>query len=203
MVSFMYIIVILVIPRIISGPRQLDGQGPAILQCQFSASAHPGVTIVVWKRNNMKLYNSSLYLITQSSFPGKENHVVSTLMINSSEYYGTYTCYCYYNRSLVVSTEPVTSNEKFISLQSELDLHVNCILVARLCGLLNTVVKPSLGNKHGLSEYAKMGIGIGGAVTATIIIVVLVIIWAINRRRKELASYVRAFNIVNRTSRFF
>ena len=113
-------IVVLAVPRIVSGPAvQLEGQGPTMLQCQFNASTLNGVTIVVWKRNNIELHNSSLYIITQNIFPGKEDQIVSTLMINSSDYYGTYTCYCYYNRSLVMSTKPITSNEISITLQSE------------------------------------------------------------------------------------
>ena len=112
-------LVVLVIPRIISGPSRLEGQRPIMLQCQFNASTHHGVTIVVWKRNNIELHNSSLYLIVESVSPA-EDHIVSTLMINSSDYYGTYTCYCYYNRSLVMSTKPITSNEISITLQSEL-----------------------------------------------------------------------------------
>ena len=110
---------VLVIPRIIKGPVQLEGEGSTALQCQFNASTRHGVTIVVWKRNNIELHNSSLYLITQSINPA-EDYVVSTLMINStSDYYGTYSCYCYYNRSLVMSTKPVTSNEISITLHSE------------------------------------------------------------------------------------
>ena len=103
---------VLLIPRIISGPIQLEDQ---TLQCQFNASTLPEVTVVVWERNNIQLSNSSLYKIIQNSIP--EDRVVSTLMINMSDYYGTYTCCCYYNNSLVTSTKTIKSNSGSLTLQ--------------------------------------------------------------------------------------
>ena len=114
-------IVVLMIPRILRGPIKVnDDQSKIMLQCQFNASAIPGVTVVVWKRNDIQLFNSTLYQIRQESGPGVEDQVVSTLTINSSnDYYGTYTCYCYYNRSLVTSSKPIASDPKSLTLQSE------------------------------------------------------------------------------------
>ena len=119
MISFMAIIVILKLPRIIDGPIELQGHRPRMLQCLFNASTLQGVTVVVWKRNNVKLHNSSHYIITQNYNPELEDLVTSALTINSSDYHGTYSCYCYYNSSLVKSTKLITSNEASITLKSK------------------------------------------------------------------------------------
>ena len=106
------------IPRIFSGPVQIPHQNKIMLQCQFNASTlrvHTyEVTVVAWKRNNIQLSNSSLYNIIQGS--SSEDVVVSTLMINSSDYYGTYTCYCYYNNSLITSSKHFTSDQSSLTL---------------------------------------------------------------------------------------
>ena len=116
----MAIIVVLQLPRIIKGPIELEGHRPRMLQCQFNASTLQGITVVVWKKNNIELQNSSHYIIAQSSNLELEDLVISTLTINSSDYYGNYSCYCYYNSSLVQSTKPITSNEASIILKSKL-----------------------------------------------------------------------------------
>ena len=103
---------VLLIPRIISGPIQLNHQ---TLQCKFIASTLPEVAVVVWEKNSIELSNSSLYNIIQTSIP--EDQVVSTLTISSSDYDGTYTCYCYYNNSMVTSTKTFMSNSSSLTLQ--------------------------------------------------------------------------------------
>ena len=112
--NIFFVIDVLVIPRIISGPIKLQHQSRIMLQCQFNASTLPEVTVAVWERNNIQLSNSSLYNIIQSSIG--YDQVVSTLTINSSDFYGTYTCYCYYNNSLVKSSKPVMSNQSSLML---------------------------------------------------------------------------------------
>ena len=109
-------IVILKLPRIIYGPIELRLR---MLQCQFNASTLQGVTVAVWKKNNMELHNSSDYIIIQNSNPVLEDVVTSALTINSSDYHGIYSCYCYYNSSLVKSSKPITSNEESITLKSK------------------------------------------------------------------------------------
>ena len=113
--NIFFVIDVLVIPRIISGPIKLQHQSKIMLQCQFNASTLPEVTVMVWERNNIQLSNSSLYLIIQSSIG--DDQVVSTLTINNSNYFGTYTCYCYYNKSLVTSSKPVISNQNSLTLE--------------------------------------------------------------------------------------
>ena len=118
---FLLIIEVLVIPRILSGPVQLQHQSKIMLQCQFNASTLKvhmyKVTVVAWKRNNIQLSNSSLYDIIQGS--SSEDVVVSTLMINSTDYYGTYTCYCYYNNTLITSSKPIISNQNSLTLDPD------------------------------------------------------------------------------------
>ena len=110
-----FVIDVLVIPRIISGPIKLQHQRKIMLQCKFNASTLPEVTVVVWERNNIHLSNSSLYNVIQSSHG--EDQVESTLTINSSDYYGTYTCYCYYNNSLVTSSKSIMSDQNSLTLK--------------------------------------------------------------------------------------
>ena len=128
MILVMAIIVVLKLPRIIDGPKELEGHRPRMLRCQFNASTLQGTTVVVWKKNNMELQNSSRYIIAQSNNPEFEDLVVSTLTINSSDYYGTYSCYCFYNNSLVKSTKPITSNEVSITLKSKSHYKLVCIV---------------------------------------------------------------------------
>ena len=117
MILVMALIVVLKLPRIIDGPKEVEGHRPRMLWCKFNASTLQGTTVVVWKKNNMELQNSSRYIIVQSNNPESEDLVVSTLTINSSDYYGTYSCYCFYNNSLVKSTKPITSNEVSITFK--------------------------------------------------------------------------------------
>ena len=108
-------------PRILSGPIQLQHQSKIMLQCQFNASTLKvhmyEVTVVAWKRNNIQLSNSSLYDIIQGS--SSEDVVVSTLVINNSDYYGTYTCYCYYNNTLITSSKPIISDQSSLTLDPD------------------------------------------------------------------------------------
>ena len=53
---------------------------------------------------------------------------MSTLTINISDYYGTYSCYCYYNSSLVKSNKPIISNEESITLKSKSYYNLACIV---------------------------------------------------------------------------
>ena len=109
----MAIIVVLELPRIIDGPIELQGHRPGMLQCQFNTPRGHGW---VWKKNNMELHNS---IIIHNSNPVLEDLVISTLTINSSDYYGIYSCYCNYKSSLVESTKPIISNEASITLKSK------------------------------------------------------------------------------------
>ena len=69
-----------------------------------------GATIVVWLKDHSVI---SGYDNETSPVPGKDNEVLSILNINkfSHEDQGRYTCYCYYNESLVKSDKQITSDQ--------------------------------------------------------------------------------------------
>ena len=127
------VIVVLVTPQVISGPTQLYSHPLITLECQFHAATLSGATIVVWKRNDILLLNSTLYNIMTSTSPYVENKVVSTLSINTTDYYGTYTCYCYYNGGIVMSNKNITSNQKSITLPSRSSKGKNFTLAGGAC----------------------------------------------------------------------
>ena len=81
------------------------------LQCQFRAPI--GVTIVVWLKDNLPVKNTQHYNIITTTNPGVDDLIVSNLNINTiaSENEGTYTCYCYYNRTMVTTSKYVISNK--------------------------------------------------------------------------------------------
>ncbi|XP_065886340.1 titin-like isoform X2 [Dysidea avara] len=81
------------------------------LQCQFRAPIE--VTIVVWLKDNLPVKNTQHYNIITTTNPGVDDLIVSNLNINTitSEDEGTYTCYCYYNRTMVTSSKNVISNK--------------------------------------------------------------------------------------------
>lgn len=82
-----------------------------------------GVTIVVWLKDGSMIQNQDHYDIKSGPVYGKDNEIKSTLTVNNftDEDQGTYTCYCYYNSSMVVSKSdiPITSDTKSITLQTD------------------------------------------------------------------------------------
>ena len=85
------------------------------LQCQFRAPFE--VTIVVWLKDNLPVKNTQHYNIITTTNPGVDDFIVSNLNINTitSEDEGTYTCYCYYNKTMVTTSKTVLSgNVKYV-----------------------------------------------------------------------------------------
>ena len=75
-----------------------------------------GVTSVVWLKGYSKL---SGYDNETRNVEGKDNNIISILYITvSHETLGAYTCYCYYNNSMVKSRKTVTSNQATITLRT-------------------------------------------------------------------------------------
>ena len=74
--------------------------------------------MVVWLKDNLPVKNTQHYNIITTTNPGEDDLIVSNLNINTitSEDEGTYTCYCYYNRTMVTSNKYVVSNEVFTTL---------------------------------------------------------------------------------------
>jgi len=84
------------------------------LQCQFNASTMKDVTIVVWIKGDTVIINSDHYKITTFTKPAIEDLIISELTINNitAADQGKYSCYCYYNRELVMTNKPVKSEQR-------------------------------------------------------------------------------------------
>ncbi|XP_065884041.1 uncharacterized protein [Dysidea avara] len=88
------------------------------LQCQFSASTVKDVTIVVWTKDEVAISSSDHYEIRAFTKPAIEDLIISELTVNNinATDKGRYTCYCYYNGELVVSSKPVVSEQRSFRL---------------------------------------------------------------------------------------
>ena len=78
-----------------------------------------GATIVVWLKDSAELIN---YDNDTKPVPGRDNEVISILHIEnfSLEDQGNYTCYCYYNKTLVTSDKTISSKH------ATFYVHTNC-----------------------------------------------------------------------------
>jgi len=90
----------------------------ATLQCQFSASSMKDVTIVVWTKDELAINSSDHYNIRTFTKPAIDDLIISDLTINNitAADQGKYSCYCYYNRELVMSSKPVISNQQYFKI---------------------------------------------------------------------------------------
>ena len=88
------------------------------LHCLFNATTMEGATIVVWSKDNSELNG---YDNKTGPVPGKDNKVLSTLnIINiSHKDKGAYTCYCYYNRSIVTSDKVISSDNAVMFVNTD------------------------------------------------------------------------------------
>jgi len=91
-----------------------DINDTAILQCQFNAPTIKDVTIVVWTKDEMAINSSDHYNIRTFTKPAIDDLIISDLTINNitATDQGKYSCYCYYNRELVMSSKPVVSEQR-------------------------------------------------------------------------------------------
>ena len=106
-------------PKIISSDSEVCAveNDNVSLHCLFNAATMDGVTIVLWLKDNL---NISGYDIEIRVVEGKNNEIISTLHIRNFTHkdQGEYTCYCYYNQSLVTSHKVVTSDEATMLLKA-------------------------------------------------------------------------------------
>ena len=88
------------------------------LHCLFNTATMEGATIVVWLKDNS---NISGYENETRPVEGEDNKLISILQIRSvtHEALGTYTCYCYYNKSMVTSDKPVTSDRATMYIDTD------------------------------------------------------------------------------------
>ena len=124
------LVVVYDLPKVTVGPKDVTAKLSQSVQfaCEFKAPTRTDVSIVVWLKDDFyevkssSHYNITVHLsVTVSAMGAQDNdHFVSTLNILniSDEDEGKYTCYCYYNTSLVTSTKHqyITSNLKSAKL---------------------------------------------------------------------------------------
>ena len=79
-----------------------------------------GATIVVWLKDQSVIrgYDNEIRPVE-----GEDNVIISILHIKKFTHkdQGEYTCYCYYNRSIVTSDKPVTSDQATINVHTDCD----------------------------------------------------------------------------------
>jgi len=102
------------------GPKNVRASTGAEVSftCHLEAPTKPGVSVIVWLKNDFQVTESSHFTISTTTEPTSKFQITTTLTISSvtTEDDGKYTCYCYYNRSMVTSSQYVTSNQKSASL---------------------------------------------------------------------------------------
>ena len=132
---FIFIVYIAVYnrPKLTTGPEDVSAKISQDVRftCEFEASTQPGVSIVVWLKDDFAvLHSSSHYTIsntpvTGSSINENTDHFISTLSISSvtDDDEGKYSCYCYYNKTIVTSTkqEYIRSTPKSANLNINSD----------------------------------------------------------------------------------
>jgi len=111
------------IPEVINGPTDVSTKATQNVQfkCEFKAPTLAGVSIVVWLKDDFSVIQSSSHYsisvnpsVAVGAVGENTDRFISTLSIFSvtSEDTGKYSCYCYYNTTMVTSTKNqyVTSN---------------------------------------------------------------------------------------------
>ena len=89
------------------------------IYCTFNTSTIDGATIVVWLKDHTVING---YDNETNPVGGKDNVLSSVLYMKrfTHEGQGEYSCYCYYNQSIVTSTRPVTSDHATVNV------HIDC-----------------------------------------------------------------------------
>lgn len=100
------------LPEVTSGPEDVEAKTSQDVKftCEFKAPTQADVSIVVWLKDDFAVIRSSShYNISTTVDPVGENsdHFISMLRIFSitDKDEGKYTCYCYYNTTIVLSTK--------------------------------------------------------------------------------------------------
>ena len=97
-------------PEVTNGPEDVTAKTSQNVQftCKFKAPTLTGVSIVVWLKDDFAVIHlSSHYKISRIAVGENRDQFISTLNILSvtDKDEGKYTCYCYYNTSMVLSTK--------------------------------------------------------------------------------------------------
>ena len=153
-------------PKVIAGPNKhikTKLNDSISLQCQFRAPFE--VTIVVWLKDNLPVKNTQHYNIT-------------------SEDEGIYTCYCYYNRTVVTTSKYVVSNEMSTTL------HLRKGTVCKVAGNYNVIFMQSTISGSSSSHNTNVIWIITAASVTTVVGLVIVLgllvhCWFIVRRNNK------------------
>ena len=88
------------------------------IYCTFNASTIDGATIVVWLKDHTVING---YDNETNPVGGKDNVLSSVLYMKrfTHEDQGKYTCYCYYNQSIVTSNKSVTSDHATVNVHTD------------------------------------------------------------------------------------
>ena len=112
LLTFLYITytVVYALPEVTTGPEDVTPKTSQNVRftCEFKAPTQAGVSIVVWLKDDFAvIHSSSHYKISVNTIGENTDHFISTLSILSvtDEDEGKYTCYCYYNTTMVISTK--------------------------------------------------------------------------------------------------
>ena len=121
-------------PEVIEGPADVSAKATQNVQfkCEFEAPTATGVSIVVWLKDDFAVIQSSSHYnismnpsVTDDGVGENTDHFISTLSILgvTNKDAGKYSCYCYYNTTMVTSTKSqyVISNVKSANLQIKSD----------------------------------------------------------------------------------
>ena len=88
------------------------------LHCTFNTATMEGATIVVWLKDQSEITG---YDNETKGVPKEDNVLLSTLYIKSFSHddQGNYTCYCYYNKSIVMSDNTITCDRATVYVYTD------------------------------------------------------------------------------------
>ena len=87
------------------------------IYCTFNASTKDGATIVVWLKDHSVISGCDN---ETGPVQGVNNVIISILNLkNLTHHQGKYTCYCYYNQSIVMSNKPISSDHTTINVHTD------------------------------------------------------------------------------------
>ena len=150
------------------------------LYCLFNAATLDGATIVVWLKDRSKL---SGYENDTRPVEGEDNQLISILQISvSREALGTYTCYCYYNRTMVTSDKPVRSDEAKITIHINSPAKDNAGRLAAVISVCIIYGRIILVENKSITKTSIVMSIVAGVFGLTIVVLVIVLTFVVKRK---------------------
>ena len=174
-------------PKVISSDSEVcvAENDSVSLHCTFNAATTDGTTVVVWLKDNS---NISGYENDTGPVQGKNNELISILYIRNftHEDQGAYTCYCYYNKSVVTSHEVVTSDEATVAVYAKTNCPVKkdkskCVSIIHIIATYHILS----GDSKVLIASLSGGVGIVGIILVVVVILVIIRNWTKIKRCKN------------------